>query len=154
MNEVLQQNRAQSRRLVELGMTLTPHELQAVIHGEWTIAATFAHIAFWDRVALAVLERWAAGEPFRIDVPHWYDDVLNNSLLTELLALDPTVALRLAEAAVSALDSRLSGLTAEATTKLHDDASRAEIDANWLLHRYRHRTFHLDEIEAALRGRG
>jgi hypothetical protein len=130
--------------------TLTDAGLRLVVHGDWTIAAKLAHIAFWDRFALTVLERWAARKTYRIDVSDWYDDVLNDAVLVESLALEPSVAARLAVGAATALDARLDNLSPAEAKRLTADADRPETDANWLLHRYRHRAEHLDEIAAVL----
>ena len=97
-----------------------------------------------------MLERWAARLPFRIDVSDWHDDVLNHALLAGSLALEPATAARLAIEAASAIDGLLSELPGAESQRLVDDADRPETDANWLLHRYRHRGEHLDEIQRVL----
>ena len=153
MSEALERNQAESARLSKLVAGLETSELSLIVHDNWTVAAKLAHIAYWDRFALAVLERWAARKPFRIDIPDWYDDLLNDAVLIESLAVEPTVAARLAVEAAAAMDRRLLGLGPE-QARLEADAAIPETDANWLLHRYRHRGEHLDEIEAALRGGG
>jgi hypothetical protein len=86
-------------------------------------------MAYWDRFALAVLERWAAQKSFRIDIPDWYDDLLNDAVLVESLVVEPTVAGRLAMEAAAALDRRLLRLGPE-RVRLEADATRPETDAN------------------------
>ena len=152
-HEAIRRNQEERERLIGLGGRLTTNDLLTIVHGDWTIAATFAHIAFWDRFALTVLERWAAGQAFRIDVSDWYDDVLNGAVLAGSLALDPPVAVRLAIDAATAVDRRLSHMSQTDSERLTADAARPETDANWLLHRYRHRAEHLDAIERVLPSR-
>ncbi|MSQ29267.1 MAG: hypothetical protein EXR68_02105 [Dehalococcoidia bacterium] len=143
-HEAIGRNEEERERFIDLGGRLSTDDLLTVVHGDWTIAATFAHIAFWDRFALTVLERWAAGQPFRIDVSDWYDDVLNDAALAESLALDPVVAARLAIDTATAVDGQLSQMSQADSERLAADAARPETGANWLLHRYRHRAAHLD----------
>jgi hypothetical protein len=144
-------NEEERARLLALVSRLNDADLRTIVHGDWTVAGKLAHLAFWDRVVLSVLERWVAGKDFRIDVTDWYDDMLNDVVLAHSLALAPAEAVRLAVEAAAALDARLEGLTESEAERLAADAARPETDANWLLHRYRHRAEHLDEVEAALR---
>ena len=146
-----QRNSEERERLVALITQMTKAELLREMTDGWTVAAKLAHIGFWDRFALSVLDRWASHQSFRIDVPDWYDDILNDAVRVEALALDPAEAARLAVEATSDLDARLAGLSGSEADRLAADAERAETDAHWLLHRYRHRSEHLDEIESALR---
>jgi len=148
--EAFERNRNERQRLILLVGKLTESDLKLPVHGDWTIAAKFAHIAFWDRFCLKVLERWSAQTSFRIDLSDWYDDVLNDTVLVESLALEPAIAAQQAIDAVTALDTRLDNLGDSDTERLIADAGDPNTDATWLLHRYRHRSLHLDEIEAAL----
>lgn len=122
------------------------------MHDRWTVAAKLGHLAFWERFVLGLLDRWEAGLPFRIDSESWHDDVLNDAILSETLALEPTVAARLAVEAARAVDDRLTGIDATSAVRLQADAANPATDANWLVHRYRHREEHLAEIEAFLAG--
>ncbi len=147
MIDAIERNEASTSRLHELAQR-SEAELTVLVHDHWTVAAKLAHLAFWDRIALAVLERWARGDSFRLDVPHWYDDVLNDAVLAESLALHPAVAARLAAEAASRLDETLRGLAPADATRL--DAADPATDADWLLRRYRHREEHLQDIATAL----
>ena len=149
-HEAIRRNADERGRLITLVAQITETDLHAIVHGEWTVAATLAHMAFWDRFALATLKRWADGQPSRIDVSDWYDDVLNHALLAGSLALEPSMAARLAVEAATAIDGRLSNLGDVDSQRLTEEAARPETDANWLLHRYRHRAEHLDAIEQVL----
>lgn len=129
------------------------HDLSRLVHGQWTVAAKLGHLAFWDRFVLGLLDRWEAGLPTRIDSEPWHDDVLNDAVLGESLALEPSVVAGLAVAAARAVDERLAGLHPSLAGRLEADAARPETDANWLVHRYRHREEHLNDIDAALKAR-
>jgi len=148
LREAAARNQAATRRLAAIAAG--PYDLTAAIDGEWTVEAHLAHIAFWDRFVLGVLDRWERGVAFRIEVPDWYDETLNAALAAGALALPAGVGARLALEAASAVDARLAGLTPSEASRLDADAALPETDANWLVHRYRHREEHLDSIETAL----
>jgi hypothetical protein len=139
-------NTTARERLRALAARLSAAELGHSLGGRWTVAAALAHLAFWDRRAVLVLERWAAGQPPPPLGPAWHDaDLLNDSLLAEWLALPPPVAVRLALEAAEAADATAAGAA---------DALVAAIVARgegWRLERFRHRQEHLDEIERLLR---
>jgi hypothetical protein len=150
VREALEANDRERRRLVLLTSTLSERELRETVHGAWTVAATLAHLAYWDRFALGLLERWAAGEPYETDaLPPWHDHAVNDALLDEWLALPPGEAVRLAIEAAAAIDARLRALPPGAASRLLTDR-----DAEWLLRRHRHRAEHLGEVEGALGLRG
>lgn len=116
------------------------------VTGRWR---RLAHLAHWDRFALGLLQRWAAGDAYETDtLPAWHDHAVNDALLDASLALAPAEAVRLALEAAAAIDGRLRGLGDEAARLL------VERDAEWLLRRHRHRAEHLDAIEGTLGLRG
>ena len=146
----LEANDRERRRLVLLVASLDEAALAEGVHGRWTVAAKLAHLAYWDRFALALLRRWASGEDYTTDaLPDFYDDTLNDAQLAEHLALLPREAARLAVGAAEAIDARLHALPAEAAVSLLTDR-----DASWLLRRHNHRAEHLVEIDLALGLRG
>lgn len=150
VREALEANDRERRHLVLLTSALSERELQETVHGEWTVAATLAHLAYWDRFALRLLERWAAGEGYETDgLPPWHDQAVNDALLDEWLALPPREAVRLAAAGAGAIDARLTSLPSEEAARL-----LRERDAAWLLRRHHHRAEHLGAIEGALGLRG
>lgn len=148
--EAMVRNRAVTDRIA--AVAARPDDLVRIVHDNWTVAAKLAHLAYWDRFVLQLLVRWQRGDEVRAVTPHWYDDVQNDAILDESLALDPTVAGRLAAEAARAVDAWHAALSADDAARLDADAARAETDANWLVHRYRHREEHLDEIERVLAG--
>lgn len=139
----LEANDEQRHRLTTLVSRLDEAALTRVVHENWTIAAKFAHLAFWDRFALLFLERWFDDLDVDDGTPDWHEHAMNDALLPEWLALRPEEAARLAIEAASAVDAKLTALDQAGVDKLAEDAL-------WLLRRHVHRSLHLDEIESAL----
>jgi hypothetical protein len=110
------------------------------VAGGWTAAALLAHVAFWDRVALA---RWRR-DPMvlrRIDEPIL--DLVNEAALPVWRALPAADAAREAVAAADAFNAAIAGAAAGARERAAR-ASRSFVD------RSTHRNEHLDQIERAL----
>jgi hypothetical protein len=106
----------------------------------WTVSTALAHMAFWDRRALGILERWEHGE-----APSPADPVgLNAALLPEWLALPPHEAARLVVEAAEVVDRKAVALSADLIEKI---VAAGEL---WRLARALHRREHLDQIERAL----
>ncbi len=145
--DALDENDRERVRLVALVARLESGELSRIVHDRWTVAAKLAHLAFWERMALGHLERWATGADYIHEPPQWYDDVLNDALLVESLTLHTAAARQLVLAAAEDIDGRLRSLELARAERLLVDH-----DAAWLLRRYVHRREHLDEIEGVLGG--
>ena len=69
---IVERNQAASARLVELAARLTEEDLGRDLGGGWTVQAALAHLAFWDRYAVAVLDGWVANgfQPVVTSVDH------------------------------------------------------------------------------------
>ena len=140
-------NAAERAQLAALVERLGERELGLPLGGGWTVAVALAHLAFWDRRALLVLDRWERGERPQSE---WSSDdvindaVINGALLAEWQALPPPEAVRLAIEAAHAVDARVARL---------DAGTREAIVAggeSWLVRRALHRREHLDQIDRAL----
>ena len=140
--EIHAANRAATERIRSIGGRLSDDQLRTPVGEHWTVAITMAHLAFWDRRALDSLQRSvAAGRPEAADV----DIVVNDLSLPLWAAIPPREAVRLALEAAEATDAfvaTLDGPLAEQLLAAH---------VRWV-RRSLHRTEHLDEAEAALRG--
>jgi len=135
-------NRASTQRIRALADRLTDAELQQPVGEHWTIASTLAHIAFWDRRTIAVLDKTeAAGKLVTFEV----DVAVNDVALPLWAAIPPREAARLAIESAEAVDRRLEGFPPALL-----EAAYAEYKPRVV--RAIHRNEHLDEIEAALRG--
>lgn len=136
----VERNRAAADRLRTLAATLSDAELQCPVGAHWTAAIALAHLAFWDRRVLALLDAAdAAGAP--VDMP--IDLAVNDISLPLWAAIPPRAAADLAVASAEMLDRRLAELPAAQV-----EAMRAR-NEHWV-ERSLHRNAHLDEIEAAL----
>jgi hypothetical protein len=137
-------NEEQRRRLARIASGLTRAQWQARLPNGWSVAATFAHLGFWDRVSLALVERYAREGvvPVKSD-PHLLNAV--TATLFEKMSAEQCQAwaLESAEAVDARIASLHAGLVAEIMEK--DGARR--------IHRHMHRSGHLDQVEAALGGR-
>jgi uncharacterized damage-inducible protein DinB len=135
-------NRAATQRIRALAARLTDAELQRPVGKQWTIAATLAHLAFWDRRALMILDKTeSAGKlvTFEIDI------VVNDVALPLWAAIPPREAARLAIESAEALDKRLENFPPALLEAVYSQYKRGVVRAL-------HRNEHLDEAEAALKG--
>lgn len=108
----------------------------------WTVKAMLAHLAFWDRRHLAVLEGWQRSgvvQPVEAD-----PDSINEAVRHFGLALTPQAVTQLALEAAEAIDGAVEGV---------GPGMAAEIEAigfRHILWRARHRREHVGQIEQAL----
>ena len=138
------ENAAELRRLRALVDRLSDADLARPTPGGWTVAASLAHVAFWDQRVLFWLDRWDQGE-----APESFDrseaDWINDAGKPLLLALPPRVAARLTVEIAERVDQRLAALSDERI------AANQAAGEPLLLTRARHRKEHLDEIEHLFR---
>lgn len=132
-----EESRKQLQALVD---RLTDDQLTQSLGDGWTAAALLAHIAFWERVAVLVYEQQQLGTAA---YPILDEDVTNNALLPEWLALPPRVAVQLVLDAVDAVD-RIVAEHGDAVISPHEDEDQFVGMA-----RAGHRIYHLREIERA-----
>jgi hypothetical protein len=137
----LERSRAETRRLAELVARLSALDLQASLGDGWTVKAALAHLAFWDRYAVAVLDGWiAAGfQPVAASPDH-----INAASLPGWLELPAEHVLREVVAAAEAADQRVASVTpALAEAMIAGGRGR-------MLDRSVHRHEHISHIEAAV----
>jgi DinB superfamily len=136
-NERDERNAASLARLREFTGRLSDEELVRPLGNGWTAAAEIAHLAFWDRRALILLDKWARDgiSPSGMDV-----DVINDALLPQWLLLPPREAVTDALAAGEAINAKIAALS--------DDLAAGLKEGQVIrLDRSRHRTDHLDALE-------
>lgn len=128
-----------SDRLRKLVDETSEEELGRTIDGEWTVSATLAHIAFWDRRAALLIERFQQGDstPSQED-----EDLINGAGLPQWRLIPPTAAVLDALDAAAQIDDLLSQMTADQLAALRD------IGVNY--NRSDHRHEHLDQIAKVL----
>lgn len=134
-------NDAERARLAELISRLSDEDLtRPLSEGEWTIVDALGHLAFYDRRAQVLLEKF-----LREGVsPAPYDyQTINDALLPFLRRMPPRAIAEEALAAAEAADMAAARVSPEL---LADIETRNEVMPN----RWKHRKAHLDEIDAAL----
>ena len=134
-------NRAATDRIRALAARLTDEDLQQRVGEHWTVAIALAHLAFWDRRVMYVLdntEREGRLSLFEIDI------LVNDISLLLWGAIPPRAAAALAVEAAEALDARLAGFPPELLAEIH------AYNPRWVI-RALHRNDHLDEVDAALK---
>ena len=113
--------------------------------GGWGPAVVLAHLAFWDRMALARWQRAdAAGEAVPVPLAPFVSDFVNAAGFPEWSVLDVETAAGLALDAAAAIDAYLEALA--------PDRVQAARVAGFgrLVDRSLHRNEHLDSIERSL----
>jgi hypothetical protein len=137
-------SRARLRQLID---RLDEEDWAQPLDDGWTVAVALAHLAFWDRWAIA---RWDQYE--RDGAIEWMPDVVNDlanaAALPQWLALAPRQVAELALAAAEAVDRRIEVLAPEAIAHAIATGRRVMVD------RSLHRDPHLDEIERRFAGGG
>jgi sulfite reductase beta subunit-like hemoprotein len=140
-----ERNAASRSRLRILVASASEEELRRSVDSEWTVAATLAHLAFWDRFVHA---RWRAvldGADIETAVaPPGGIDWTNAAGLPQWRAIFPRAAADDAIHAAAELDDLTSRLPAWAVERVTD------LDRLGWLDRTRHRGQHLDLIAAAI----
>lgn len=146
MNErsFIEENRVQRERLRALVARLSEAEVGRAVGDGWTVAATLAHVAFWDQRVLRLLDRFerqgVGPSPHPPDV-----DAINDAAQALCLAIEPRVAAQLAIDSAMQVDARLERLSDGMLAQLIAAGNPIK------LLRAEHREYHLDEIESILR---
>jgi hypothetical protein len=133
------------QRLEALVERVSDAELAQPLGAGWTVASVLAHLAFWDRRATILLEKWhRGGAPSSADIVDI--DTINDAARPQWVLLPPR---RAAEDAVVCADAADRAVRAATPELLQQIAA-----AGGPLHTIRalHRTEHLDEIERILGG--
>ena len=136
-----EQNRASSERIRALAERLTDEEMQTKVGDHWTVGIVFAHLAFWDRRVMYVLDMTEKnGKLFIPEI-----DVFVNDLSLPLWAVvPPREAARIAIETSETLDKRLEEYSSTLLEAIYNHNKR------WVV-RALHRNEHLNEADAALK---
>jgi hypothetical protein len=138
------ENARERERLRTLVTGMTDEELSLPLGEGWTIAAAFAHLAFWDQRALVLLRKCKKSG---VALSPMDTDTTNDALLVLCLALSPGVAANLAVSSAEAIDRELEESSPELIVEIEG------LGEDWRLYRSQHRKLHLDEIESFLQTR-
>ncbi len=126
---------ARARRLTDAQM-----DLPAGGPG-WTVKVVLGHLAFWDRRAIILLDRWKQEgiSPSAVDI-----NAINDSMRPFLAAIPGPEVKRLAREAAEAIDAAIDALDPGLLSKIETDGKPVRLD------RAAHREHHLAQIEKAL----
>lgn len=137
----IEQNRASTERIRALIARLSDEEMQTKVGEQWTVSIALAHLAFWDRRVMHILEMTEKdGKLFDLEI----DIVVNDLSLPLWEVIPPRDAARICIEASEALDKRLEGYSPELLEEIYSRNKR------WVV-RALHRNEHLDDVDAALR---
>lgn len=134
-------NRASTERIRKLAASLNDRQMQTKVGEHWTIAIALAHLAFWDRRVIYVLD--VTERDGKLFIPEI--DIFVNDLSLPLWAvIPPREAARIAIETSEALDKRLEEFSPTLLEEIYNYNKR------WVV-RSLHRGEHLDEVDAALK---
>jgi len=136
-----EQNRASTRRIRDLDRRLSDEEMLHPVGEHWTVAIALAHLAFWDRRVLHVLDQ--SERDGKLFIPQ-IDIFVNDLSLPLWAAIPPREAARIAIETAETLDQRLENYPPELLEEIYTFNKR------WVV-RAMHRGEHLDEVDAALK---
>ncbi len=137
----VEQNRASTERIRALAARLSDEELQHRVGEHWTVAIALAHLAFWDRRVMYVLDRTERdGKMFTPEI----DIIVNDVLLPFWAAIPPRVAANIAIETAETLDQRVEDFPPALLEEIYNYNNR------WIV-RALHRNDHLYEIDAVLK---
>ena len=136
-----EQNRASTERIRDLVTRLSDEEMQTKVGEHWTVSIALAHLAWWDRRVMYVLDMTERdGKLFIPEI-----DIFVNDLSLPLWAVIPARdAARICIETSETLDKRLEEYSPELLEEIYNYNKR------WVI-RALHRNEHLDDVDAALK---
>lgn len=141
--QIVARNDASRQRLRDLVGRLDDTAYGREVAPGWTVAATLAHLAFWDQSCIARWDEYARTGAIS-EFGDRLIDVVNEASLPAWRALSGAAACEWAVAAAEGADGRTATLD-EAAIRYATDHGRG-----FILDRAEHRSAHLDEIERTL----
>jgi len=133
-------NRASKERMRKLAERLTDEEMLTKVGEHWTVGIVYAHIAWWDRRVMYVLD--ITKKDNKLFIPE-IDIFVNDLSLPLWAAVPPREAVRIALETAETLDKRLEEFSPELREEIYNYNKR------WII-RALHRNEHLNEAVAAV----
>jgi hypothetical protein len=134
-------NLASTLRIQRLAGRLSDKEMLHPVGEHWTVAVALAHLAFWDRRVMYVLDMTERGG--KLFIPD-IDIFVNDLSLPLWAAIPPRDAKRIAIETAQTLDKRLESYPRPLLEEIYAYNKR------WVV-RALHRNEHLDEVDRALK---
>ena len=134
-------NRASTNRIRDLAARLSDAEMQHPVGEHWTVAIALAHLAFWDRRVLYVLDMTERDGALFVPA---IDIFVNDLSLPLWAAIPPREAARIAIETSETLDQRLEDYPPALLEEIYAYNKR------WVV-RALHRGEHLADVDAALK---
>jgi hypothetical protein len=134
-------NRDSTQRIKNLVASLSDEEMQTRVGEHWTVSIALAHIAWWDRRVMYVLDMTA--KDGKLFIPE-IDIVVNDLSLPLWAVIPPREAARIAIETSEDLDKRLEVYPPLLLEEIFNYNKR------WVI-RALHRNEHLNEVDAALK---
>ena len=138
-----QLNRASTERIKQLAASLSDEEMQTRVGEHWTVSIALAHLAWWDRRVMYVLDMTVKNG--KLFVPE-IDIFVNDLSLPLWAAIPPREAARIAIESSADLDAQLEAFPQDLLEEIYNYNKR------WVV-RALHRNEHLNEVDAALKAR-
>src|SRR5512136_2646173 len=101
-------NRASTTRIRDLAARLSDAEMQTRVGEHWTVGIVLAHLAFWDRRVMYVLD--VTEREGKLFIPE-IDIFVNDLSLPLWAAIPPRAAARIAIETAEGLDKRLENFS-------------------------------------------
>jgi len=136
----IERNRLSTERIRLLAAGLTDEQMQTPVGEHWTVAIVLAHLAFWDRRVMYVLDR--SQQDGKLFIPE-IDIFVNDLSLPLCAAIPPRQAARIAIETAETLDRRLESFPPLLLEEIYTYNKR------WV-DRSLHRGEHLDQADLAL----
>ena len=137
----IEKNRASTERIRALAGRLSDEEMQTKVGEHWTVGIVFAHLAWWDRRVMYVLDM--TQKDSKLFIPE-IDIFVNDLSLPLWAAVPPREAARICIETAETLDKRLEEYSPQLLEEIYNYNER------WVI-RALHRSEHLDEADAALK---
>jgi len=139
----IERNRASTERIRKMAARLSDDEMQHPVGEHWTVAIVMAHLAFWDRRVMYVLDMTERDR--KLFIPE-IGIFVNDLSLPLWAAIPPREAARIAIETAETCDKRLETFPPSLLEKIYTYNKR------WV-DRSLHRGEHLAEADAALKAR-
>ena len=136
----VEKNRLSRERMRTLSERLSDEELQTRVGEHWTVGIVFAHLAWWDRRVMYVLDMTEKNR--ELFIPE-IDIFVNDLSLPLWAAVPPRKAVQIALETAEELDKRLEEMSPDVLEQIY------RYNQRWVI-RAQHRYEHLDEAEAAM----